>query len=204
MTDGSGTPDASGALTLIGVIRMSEVEQRLSALPGDLQRLPFRDIAALVIACDSDGADLQPAHVVEHNSALEKVMDSRTVIPAAPGVIFESSLAAREFLKARYLPLREALGVVDGRCEFRLHIRGVVGVLDEASPDIYRELRQLAHSSMSLVKPDQNTFSAGFLVDRASTRQFVGRVEELAAENPDISLDLTGPWPPYDFVLIRA
>ncbi len=46
--------------------------------------------------------------------------------------------------------------------------------------------------------------SAAFLVERARSVAFQDRVDELARLNAALALDLTGPWPPYDFVQMHG
>ncbi|MGH7446746.1 MAG: GvpL/GvpF family gas vesicle protein [Longimicrobiales bacterium] len=46
--------------------------------------------------------------------------------------------------------------------------------------------------------------SAAFLVERTSWIDFVDRAEDLGASHGEIAFDITGPWPPYDFVRITA
>jgi hypothetical protein len=39
-------------------------------------------------------------------------------------------------------------------------------------------------------------------VERASWLEFMERANELNAAHPELNFDITGPWPPYDFVRI--
>jgi hypothetical protein len=42
--------------------------------------------------------------------------------------------------------------------------------------------------------------TAAFLVGRASWIEFVERADDLGTAHPNLTFDVTGPWPPYDFV----
>jgi hypothetical protein len=42
--------------------------------------------------------------------------------------------------------------------------------------------------------------SAAFLVNRSNWLQFMDQAEELGLRYTDLVFDVTGPWPPYDFV----
>jgi hypothetical protein len=46
--------------------------------------------------------------------------------------------------------------------------------------------------------------SAAFLVERTAWIEFVDRAEDLASAHGEITFDITGPWPPYDFVRITV
>jgi hypothetical protein len=82
---------------------------------------------------------------------------------------------------------------------------------EEAAPElrdlashVYAELRRLAHAAQPMPPDDGRIFSAAFLVARTAWVEFVERGEDLAAADPRLTLDITGPWPPYDFVrLVR-
>ena len=45
--------------------------------------------------------------------------------------------------------------------------------------------------------------SAAFLVEQELWKQFVGEVEAQAMLAADVRFDITGPWPPYDFVQMQ-
>jgi Gas vesicle synthesis protein GvpL/GvpF len=45
--------------------------------------------------------------------------------------------------------------------------------------------------------------SAAFLVERERSRIFEDAVSEEAARHASLVIDLTGPWPPYDFVKMQ-
>jgi hypothetical protein len=39
-----------------------------------------------------------------------------------------------------------------------------------------------------------------YLVDTWRAVEFTATAQQLAAEHPDLRLEVTGPWPPYSFV----
>jgi hypothetical protein len=98
---------------------------------------------------------------------------------------------------------------VAGRWEFRLH----VSVVDPAFPEaraldlathIYAELRRAGGSAVTLIAPSGRILSAAFLVERAASADFRAQVDRLARLNSALDLDLTGPWPAYDFVQMHG
>ncbi|MGY3617111.1 GvpL/GvpF family gas vesicle protein [Bradyrhizobium sp. USDA 10063] len=47
--------------------------------------------------------------------------------------------------------------------------------------------------------PGENVFNAAYLVDAGRAEEFAARAQRLGAENPHVTLEVTGPWPPYSF-----
>ena len=65
---------------------------------------------------------------------------------------------------------------------------------------MYAELRRLARAAVPFPRDPPRVLSAAFLVERGASDAFRDRVDQLSALNSALELDLTGPWPPYDFV----
>ncbi|MDJ1134370.1 GvpL/GvpF family gas vesicle protein [Streptomyces iconiensis] len=47
--------------------------------------------------------------------------------------------------------------------------------------------------------PGQNLLNAAYLVPRDTSEDFVARLDQLAGHDPNIRVELTGPWAPYSF-----
>jgi Gas vesicle synthesis protein GvpL/GvpF len=63
---------------------------------------------------------------------------------------------------------------------------------------------QVAAASKSHgVERDDPDASASFLVDRSRWRAFADAVATEGERNPAVDVELTGPWPPYDFVRLQ-
>jgi hypothetical protein len=45
--------------------------------------------------------------------------------------------------------------------------------------------------------------SSSFLVEKELWNDFTGSVEEQRTKNPGLHFDLSGPWPPFDFVRMQ-
>jgi hypothetical protein len=162
-------------------------------------------LAALVAPAAAPGHDAEPEHVAARHWEVHRALLRGDVVPAPVGVVFESNDAVRAFLNESHAGLTGALERVAGRWEFRLH----VDVVDPAfSPQlaldlathIYAELRRIAVAANTLPHVNGRVLSAAFLVNRTSSPAFQDRLEVLARLNSALGLDLTGPWPPYDFV----
>jgi hypothetical protein len=86
---------------------------------------------------------------------------------------------------------------------------------DDAALDVaarlHEELHDLATASRQLAPQDprlsghQGTMvlNAAYLVPVADADRFAARVDELAAEHPEVVVDRRGPWPPYSFAMLE-
>jgi len=50
----------------------------------------------------------------------------------------------------------------------------------------------------------QMVLNGAYLVGVEAVERFQGHVADVAADHPDLELELTGPWPPYSFVTLEA
>jgi len=163
------------------------------------------DVAALVAPAPPVGADDDPLHVTARHWEVHRALLAGDVVPAPAGVVFAGDPEVAAFLAESYTTLRSALARVRGRWEYRLHVT----LSDAAFPEsraldlathMYAELRRLARAAVPFPREMPRVLSAAFLVERGASDGFRDRVDQLSALNPALELDLTGPWPPYDFV----
>ncbi|HET7231485.1 MAG TPA: GvpL/GvpF family gas vesicle protein [Longimicrobium sp.] len=167
--------------------------------------LMHEDLAALVAPAPPHGSDSDALHVTARHWEVHRALLSGDVVPAPCGAVFTGDADVLAFLEASYTALRGALARVRGRWEYRLH----VALADPSFPEtraldlathIYAELRRLSRSAVPFPREAPRILSAAFLVERAASEAFRDRVDQLSALNTALELDLTGPWPPYDFV----
>ena len=163
------------------------------------------DVAALVAPAPPLGADDDPLHVTARHWEVHRALLAGDVVPAPAGVVFAGDPEVAAFLAESYTTLRSALARVRGRWEYRLHVT----LSDAAFPEsraldlathMYAELRRLARAAVPFPREAPRVLSAAFLVERGASDTFRDRVDQLSALNSALELDLTGPWPPYDFV----
>ena len=197
----------SGGFHLYGIVRGRNFRghRPAGAEMEAVQRVRYRDLEALVrpAAFAIDEADT--SGVRDHQQVLETVMRRTTVLPAPFGLLFRSRRALVHFIEDQYLVLDEALAFLDGHWELRLHLE----LADSVEPDLaavelgthlYTELRRFARAAIPFPREEKRLLSAAFLVDRSTWIEFVERSDDLANTHPEINFDVTGPWPPYDFV----
>lgn len=201
-----------GAVQLLAIVRAPGVhpESVSGAVDGGAVSLVSAGgIAAFVRGASYRIPRLNRGAVLEHHQLLDQLMRQQSIVPTPYAIIFRSPTTVEAFLGESFTVLDEALRMVDGRWEFRLHIRPDETDLEPSAiaslaSHIYGELRRVARAAMPFRETDRTASGAAFLVNRADTRRFVDRVHEMSAAYSYLALDLTGPWPPYDFVRIHS
>jgi hypothetical protein len=172
----------------------------------DVARVRYRDIEALVRTVPFAIPPLDDEHVQAHQRAVERAMRRGTILPAPYGVVFRGRRQLIRLLQDQYLVFDEGLSFLDGHWELRLHITAGVtefrAELRDVATQIYSGLRRFARAAVPFPREEHRLLSAAFLVERASWLEFMERVGQLGEANPEMSFDITGPWPPYDFVRI--
>ena len=191
----------------------------LAVIPSDVDDPPWdpvdpklgarlvqhEDVAALIAPAPPSGGDVDALHVTARHWEVHRALLAGDVIPAPCGAVFNDDAEVLAFLEASYTALRGALARVRGRWEYRLHVSLGEPTFPESraldlATHIYAELRRLSRSAVPFPRDPPRVLSAAFLVERAASEAFRDRVDQLSALNTALELDLTGPWPPYDFV----
>jgi hypothetical protein len=131
------------------------------------------------------------------------------VAPAPVGTVFKGRDTLVRWLELHYHALHEALTFLDGRTVARVHVvrrepklPAVGSDLAAAAADVFKTLRAQASAMVSL-KTEHLTgivLSGAFLVEREKLDSFTSAVAEAGQSHHELDVQLTGPWPPYDFV----
>ncbi|HEX2203939.1 MAG TPA: GvpL/GvpF family gas vesicle protein [Longimicrobium sp.] len=169
----------------------------------------YEEVAALVCPATPEGADADPMHVTARHWEVHRALLRGDVVPAPPGVVFADEGGVARFLAESYGSLRAALARVRGKWEFRLHVEVVESAFPQAkaldlATHIYAELRRASSAALTYAHTGKRVLSAAFLVERARSDAFRAKLEQLSRLNSALDLDLTGPWPPYDFVVMHT
>lgn len=178
-----------------------------SAEREEVQRIRYRDLEALVRPVPFRLPPVDEAHVLIHQRAVEGAMRRGTVLPAPYGVVFRGRRPLIRMLEDQYLVLDEGLAFLEGHWELRLHVALASGVerhveLNDLAMQLYSELRQHARAAVPFAQQGRRLLSVAFLVDRTSWVEFVERADDLGDAHPELTIDITGPWPAYDFVRV--
>lgn len=203
MDDLTGESGEKGSeLALIAVVAAPTGEPG----PG-VEWVTLRGIAAAVHRVAPESAADARGAVEEHQRWMERLLHLSSVVPAPPGIVFHSRAEVERFLEAGHEALGRALDVCADCCELRLHLSVAGGMLreDRASDlasHLYDELRRMARASTPLSHDAGRLFSAAFLVPRADRARFADRARDLGSMSPALVVEVSGPWPPYEFVRI--
>jgi len=202
----------ASALRLYGI---TDIEHHAQAKPPEgAELLPFRDVAAIVAPTDYAAATPSGEVIEQYRRVVDDVFCKAPILPAPVGTVFRSRETLTRWLELHYVALTEALSFVEDRAVARVHVGRVDGKAAErevgsevaaAAADSLRSLRRHAVVAVPL-KSEQVTgivLSSAFLVDRELWDDFVSAVDDQRRRNPGLALDISGPWPPFDFVRMQ-
>jgi hypothetical protein len=154
----------------------------------------------------------------EYERVVEELMAERTVLPMRFGTVLPDAGALREAVAARHDAFAERLAFVRGRVELGVRAIGTTTApapspdasgreyllarlgSDHAAAELHEPLAARAVASSRHPDGGGEILRAAYLVDRDDVASFVGAVERLRGEHPDVAMLCTGPWPPYSFV----
>jgi len=207
-----GVRDTGGALSLFGVT-FSEAAAHGPAITGT-ELVTVRELAAIVgPGATYASKEPTPEQVVALGNVIGEYAKRAAVLPAPVGVVFRSRQAMTRWMELHYVALSDALSFVDDRVVGRVHVwrpgdaaeRDVGSDLAATAAEALRELRRSAVATVPL-RTEQLTgvvLSAAFLIEQELWKEFAAKVEERGSRDTDLRLELTGPWPPYDFVQMQ-
>ncbi len=172
----------------------------------ELLRIRYRDLEALVRTVPFTLPVLDDDRLKEHQRVIEASMRRGSILPAPYGVVFRGRRPLLRFLQDQYIVLDEGIAFLEGHWELRLHLSATDQEPDpelgELATHVYSELRRLARAALPFPRYEGRLFGAAFLVERDSWIRFVEKADDLISAHPELAFDITGPWPPYDFVRI--
>jgi len=205
MADTSEPRPAPDGLYLYAVIRSHRGRLRDGDRSNPITRVRYRELEALVRAVPFAMPELDDGGLRDHQRVVDRVMRRTTVLPVPFGIVFQGRRAVLRFLEDQYLVLDEGLAFLDGHWELRLHIMAHNDLerLGAVATELYSDLRRFARAAIPLPLAEGRLLSAAFLVERGGWIRFVDQSDELNRAHPELVFDLTGPWPPYDFVTVQ-
>ena len=182
------------------------------AAPGT-ELVVVRDLAAIVGESEYAVLEPTPERVTRYTEVVGDFARRGPVLPAPVGVVFKQRDSVQRWLELHYVALSDALSFVDNRVVGRVHVwrpgpaedREAGADLAAAAADSLRILRRSAVTTVPLrtEKVTGIVLSAAFLVEQDSWKEFASEVAEQGRRAPDLRFELTGPWPPYDFVQMQ-
>lgn len=183
-------------------------------LPERVKTIGLRDLSALVEEGDFSAHDLDPGDVARHLEVISALFKEEAVLPLPVGTVFKNEEVLNRWMDLHYVALSDALAWVEDRFAARVHIhraRGKEADRDAGSDlaaiaaEVTRGLRRHSVSTVPLHNEQVTgiTLSAAYLVERQLWQEFSDAVADEREKHPQLAIELTGPWPPYDFVRMQ-
>lgn len=199
------------ALNLFGVA-YHEAHDATPPVP-DTRLVVVRELAAICGESEYRTLEATPERVEHYTSVVRTFAAKGPVLPAPVGVVFKSADAVTRWLELHYVTMSDALSFVENRVVARVHIwRNGAPEDREAGSDLaalaaesLRVVRRAAVTTVPLrvEKLTGIVLSAAFLVEQELWDEFGRAVTSQAATAPTLRFEVTGPWPPYDFVQMQ-
>jgi len=183
-------------------------------LPDGVRLHPLRDLAAVVEDAEYGSRESSELDVEKHLRVIETVFGQDAVLPSPVGTVFRSAEVLQRWMELHYVALSDALAWIENRVAARVHVRRGSGV-DEAresnsdltaiAGELTRSLRRRAVASVPLRHDEESStlMSSAFLVEEELWREFEEAVTDERERHPTLEVQVTGPWPPYDFVRLQ-
>ena len=200
------------ALRLYGI---TDVEHRAHTNGSDgTELLAVRDLAAIVSTAEYSATPPAGEVIEQYRRVVDDVFSKAPVLPAPVGTVFRSRETLTRWLELHYVTLSEALTFVADRAEARVHVARPTGKADEretgsdlaaVAAEAFRTLRRHSVAAVPL-KAEHITgivLSSAFLLDKELWNDFAAAVDDQQKHNPRLAFELTGPWPPFDFVRMQ-
>jgi hypothetical protein len=208
------------ALRLYGVAAHDSSAAATLAEGTDL--VQFRSVAAVVAPARFSRTILDEKEMRDYTRVLEEVQGTTAVLPAPPGTVFRSRESLIRWLELHYFTLTQTMSAVEGHGQARLVITKTAGVdaenatgaearesakqLVATASQSMRILRGQAAATVTLPPMEEETTivaQASFLVDLDSWSAFSDLVAKEDQRQTALDFQLSGPWPPYDFVKMQ-
>lgn len=183
-------------------------------LPDGLQRLTVRELAAVAEEGDYTVRDVGTDDAARHLEVIAALFSQDTILPAPVGTVFRSTEVLQRWMELHYVALSDALAWVEDRPAARVHITRAHGKEEdrEAGTDlaaiaaeVTRSLRRHAVATVPLRNEEITgiVLSAAYLIERGLYQEFSEAVATERERHESVDIELTGPWPPYDFVRMQ-
>ncbi len=200
------------ALRVYGVIMQDGTAT--TALPQGLKLLPMRELAALTEEGDHAGREVNVTDIARHDEVVSSMFLHDAILPLPVGTTFRTEDVLQRWMELHYVSLSDALAWVEGRQAARVHItraharngdKEAGSDLAAIAAEISRSLRRHAVATVPLRSEEVTgiVLTGAYLVERELWSEFADAVEDEGEKHSLVDVELTGPWPPYDFVRLQ-
>lgn len=204
------------ALQLFGLIPHDASQS--ARVPG-AELVPLREVAAVARLSPYTRLDATSDAIAEYRRVVEDSFRDHPVVPAPFGTVFRSRDSLLHWMELHYGALVDALGFVHDRAMVRLRVvphalpaEQLTETIELRATDfettVFDSFRFLKRNAVACVtfNPQSATaraVEASFLVDRDKWLTFEEAVREERLRLPELEIEQSGPWPPYDFVRLQ-
>lgn len=183
-------------------------------LPADVRLVQLRELAAVAEEGDYRAGDVDAADIERHIQVVGAIFNQDAVLPAPVGTVFRSDEVLQRWMELHYVALSDALAWIEDRLAARVHITRAHGReadkeagsdLAAIAAEVSRSLRRHAVASVPLRTEEVTgiVLSAAYLIERDLWEEFADAVKGERERHPLVNMELTGPWPPHDFVRMQ-
>jgi hypothetical protein len=179
---------------------------------ANTELLAVRDLAAICGYTENRAIVPEDEAARLHGAVVAAYASRSPVLPAPVGIVFRGADSVRRWLELHYGALTDALSFVENRVAGRVYLwskddeaRAPGSDVTSIAAESLRALRRTAVATVPL-RIEKGTGllqSAAFLVQEDRWDELVALVAGQSESAPGIRFELTGPWPPYDFVQMQ-
>lgn len=175
-----------------------------------VEAVALRDLVAVVRRVPWGRVEATSDAILEFRRVVEGAFADRSLVPAPFGTVFRSRDALVKWMELHYVALLDGVAFVEGKATARVRLmadgNAPTAEFEAVVFDSMRALSRHASASRTNVeRGDHGVRSAegSFLVDRGAWGDFTNAVTDEQARAEGVTLESTGPWPPYDFVSLQ-
>jgi hypothetical protein len=201
----------SDRITIHAVVRSRRTDRAMDTLARRADTPAFdmltdREIAAIVTrqSVTDSTRSLQ-----DHGRVVSSLLRRSAVVPMPHGFTAPDDAAVLSFLRDERIPLLEALEYLEDCYEVRLHVSGAdpdwnATARREVGSTIFAEARARSRAARLLEERAGNVLDAAFLIRRGEWIHFVESLSDWERRIDGLRVDVTGPWPAWDFVQLSC
>lgn len=183
--------------------------------------VPLRELAAVIRLVPYSRIDATSEAITEYRQVVESRFQDHAVIPAPFGTVFKSRSALLHWMELHYVTLADAFGFIGDRLMARVRVAPRELTPEELTEsrevratdfettvfDSFRFMKRTCVACVTLAPQGTGTtgrsVDASFLIERDKWSAFADAVGEERQRLPELSIEQSGPLPPYDFVRLQ-
>jgi hypothetical protein len=175
----------------------------------EVYTLEYRDFAPVISNAALKKYEASDEEVELHRKVVEQVMKEHSVLPVAYGMAFKNKKLLLIAMSVGYKAMKKAMNEVDNRVELGVKLflpkeNASWDGKEECRSVFLETLKKKAVQSKELkLFSERLILNTSFLIDRDKINDFSSEVEQLGNKYPDLKIQYSGPWPPYNFVDIQ-